>query len=187
MSSLPQISAFRSRSASDAEAARWFLDEVHPHDAQLKAYLQRAYPTVPDTDDVVQETYIRIWKARAAEPIRSARSFLFQIARRIAIDVLRRRKTSRIDGVCDLASLPVIDDRPSAADATCRNEELWLLAQAIHALPARCREVMILRKIEGLSQKEIAVRLGITEGTVQVHIGRGLRHLEEFFANLGYQ
>ncbi|MGH7956741.1 MAG: RNA polymerase sigma factor [Opitutaceae bacterium] len=164
--------------------SQWFHDEVHPHDAQLKSYLRGSFPSVREVDDLVQESYLRVWKARAAQPIGSARSFLFQVARRLAIDVLRRRKTSRIDAVCDLAALPVIEDRPSAADAACRSEELWLLAQAIHALPARCREVMILRKIEGLSQKQIAVRLGITEGTVQIHVGRGLRHLEDFFFNL---
>ena len=98
--------------------------------------------------------------------------------------MLRRRETSRTEAVCDLAALPVLDHKPSAADAACQSEELWLLAQAIHALPARCREVMILRKIEGLSQKEIAVRLGIAEGTVQVHIGRGLRQLEDFFLQI---
>jgi RNA polymerase sigma-70 factor (ECF subfamily) len=160
---------------------RWFADEVHVHDGQLKAYLRGSFPSVRDVDDLVQESYLRIWKTRATQPIRSARAFLFQVARRLAIDVLRRRETSRTEAVCDLAALHVIDSGPNVADAVCHSEELWLLAQAIHALPARCRAVMILRKIEGLSQKEIAVRLGITEGTVQIHVGRGLRHLEDFF------
>lgn len=152
---------------------------MHVHDGQLKAYLRGSFPSVRDVDDVVQESYLRIWKARAAQPIRSARAFLFQIARRLAIDVVRRRETAGAESLCDSAALAVLEDKPDAADAACRSEELWLLAQAIHALPARCREVMILRKIEGLSQKEIAVRLGLAEGTVQVHIGRGLRQLED--------
>jgi RNA polymerase sigma-70 factor (ECF subfamily) len=163
---------------------RWFAEEVHTHEGQLKAYLRGSFPTVHDVDDVVQESYLRVWKTRAAQPIRSARSFLFQVARRLAIDVLRRRRTSRIDAVCDLTALSVIVDGPDTADAVCQKEELRLLAEAIHALPARCREVMILRKIQGLSQKEIAVRLGITEGTVQIHVGRGLRHLEDYFLRL---
>jgi RNA polymerase sigma-70 factor (ECF subfamily) len=44
---------------------------------------------------------------------------------------------------------------------------------------------MVLRKIEGLSQKEIAARLGVTEGTVQVHVVQGLRKLEEIFVAYG--
>ena len=157
---------------------------MHAHEGQLKAYLRGSFPSVHDVDDVVQESYLRVWKSRAAQPIHSARSFLFQVARRLAIDVLRRRKTSRIDAVCDLTVLSVLEDGPTAADAICQSEELRLLTAAIHALPARCREVMIMRKIQGLSQKDIAVRLGITEGTVQIHVGRGLRHLEEYFLRL---
>lgn len=163
---------------------RWFAEQVHVHEGQLKAYLRGSFPGMPEVDDVVQESYLRIWKTRAVQPIHSARGFLFQVARRLAIDLIRRRKNSRTIAVCDLAALPVLDHGPSASDAACHREQLWLLAQAIHALPARCRQVMILRKIEGLSQKEIAVRLGISEGTVQVHIGRGLRHLEDFFLKI---
>jgi len=176
-----------SQGSAQRQSERWFLDEVHPHEALLTAYVRKAFPTVPDAADVVQETFLRVWKVRAAAPIRSAKAFVFQVARRIAIDVIRRRRACPEEAVCDRAASSVLDDGPSVADAVCRNEELWLLAQAIHALPARCREVMILRKIEGLSQKEIAVRLGLAEGTVQIHIGRGLRHLEKFFADRGYR
>jgi RNA polymerase sigma-70 factor (ECF subfamily) len=176
-----------SQGSAQRQSERWFLDEVHPHEAVLKAYLRKAYPTVPDADDIVQETFLRAWKARTVTPIRSAKAFVFQVARRIAIDLIRRRRTSPEEAVCDRTVSSVLDDGPSVADAVCRNEELWLLAQAVHALPTRCREVMILRKIEGLSQKEIAVRLGLAEGTVQIHIGRGLRHLEKFFADRGYR
>ena len=166
------------RTGADEAAQRWFLHEVHPHSDVLRAYLRKAYPSVPDPSDIVQESFLRVWKARASAPVRSAKAFLFQVARRLAIDVVRRRQVSGDNAVCETDVRSVLDDGPDAAEAACRNEELWLLAQAIAALPARCREVMILRKIEGLSQREIAVRLGITEGTVQVHIGRGLRQLE---------
>lgn len=166
------------RTGADKAAQRWFLHEVHPHADVLRAYLRKAYPSVPDPSDIVQESFLRVWRARASAPVRSAKAFLFQVARRLAIDVIRRRQVSGDNAVCETDVRSVLDDGPDAAEAACRNEELWLLAQAIAALPARCREVMILRKIEGLSQRDIAVRLGITEGTVQVHVGRGLRQLE---------
>ncbi len=171
-------------SQSSLERSQWFREEIHTHDSKLKSYLRSSFPCIGDVDDLVQESYLRVWKTSGVQPIRSARSFLFQIARRLAFDVLRRRKTSRIDAVHDLAALPVIDVGSDAADVICRREELRLLAQAIYSLPARCREVMVLRKLEGLSQKEIAARLRISEGTVQVHVGRGLRQLEDFFLKL---
>lgn len=67
------------------EQAQWFANEVHAHASQLKAYLRGAFPSVRDVDDVVQESYLRIWKARAIHPIESAKTFLFTIARRVAL------------------------------------------------------------------------------------------------------
>src|SRR5580693_2470646 len=63
--------------ASSVEQIRWFTEEVHPHEPSLRAYLNGSFPTVRDLDDVVQESYLRIWQARAAYPIGSARAFLF--------------------------------------------------------------------------------------------------------------
>lgn len=163
------------------------MNEVHPHEAVLKSYIRKTYPSVPDAGDIVQETFLRVWKARTVAPILSAKSFVFQVARRIAIDLVRRRKICPEEAIGDIGSLFLIDDKPGVDETACRADELRLLAQAIHLLPARCREVMILRKIEGLSQKEIAHRLGIAEGTVQIQVGRGLRHIEEFFAKRGYR
>lgn len=168
--------------AAGSDATRWFTEEVQPNDPSLRAYLRRAFPSVRDVDDLVQESYLRIWRKHATHPVQSARAFLFQIARRLAIDVVRRRRTTRVESVPDLAALAVTSGERGGAEAAILREELDMLMQALHALPPRCREVMILRKIEGLPQKEIAARLGLTEGTVQVHIVQGLRRLEETFA-----
>jgi RNA polymerase sigma-70 factor (ECF subfamily) len=164
----------------NSDQARWFAEEVHPHDAQLRSYLRGSFPTVRDVEDVVQESYLRIWKARAARPIQSAKSFLFSIARHLAIDTLRRQRSSPIDALPDLAALSVMDDGPGVAETACTREELALLAQALLALPPRCRHVIVLRQIEGLPQKEIARRLGLSELTVQTHVVHGLRRLELF-------
>ena len=170
--------------ASDSTPApdhrQWFKDEVHPHETQLKSWLRGSFPSVRDFDDVVQESYLRIWKARLARPIQSTKSFLFQVARHLAIDLLRRDRASPVDVLPDLAALSVLDDRPGVVEIACSREEIALLARAFDALPARCREVMILRQIEGIPQKEIARRLGLSELTVQTHVVHGLRRLEAF-------
>jgi RNA polymerase sigma-70 factor (ECF subfamily) len=178
------VSATPSTPTPGIDRSRWFAEEVHVHDGQLKAYLRGSFPSVRDVEDVVQESYLRLWKRRATHPIECAKGFLFQVARRLAIDVLRRRESARTDSVADLEAIEIAEPAPDAADAAARNEELRLLAQAFYALPERCRAVMVLRKIEGLSQREIAARLGISEGTVQVQVGRGLRQMEEFFERL---
>lgn len=169
----------------DSEAVRWFKDEIQPHDAQLKAYLRGSFPSVRDVEDVVQESYLRVWRARAAQTITCARGFLYQIARHVALDLIRHERTSPIEAVTDLAALRVYDERPDAAAAACSREEIALLADAIDALPARCREIFLLRKIKRLPQKEIARLLGLSEQTVQVQVQRGMRRCEAYLAQRG--
>ena len=166
--------------APDSDHGRWFEHEVQAHDAQLKSYLRGSFPTVRDVDDVVQESYLRVWKARLARPVHSAKSFLFQVARHLAIDLIRRERVSPVDVLPDLAGLSVLDDGPGVVEIACTREEIALLARAFDALPARCREVMMLRQIQGVPQKEIARRLGLSELTVQTHVVHGLRRLEAF-------
>jgi RNA polymerase sigma-70 factor (ECF subfamily) len=176
---------FDSVNPSRSDQARWFAEEVQPHGAQLRAYLRGAFPHVRDVDDVVQESYLRIWRAKMSRPIGATKSFLFQIARHLAIDFVRRERISPLIRLPDLAGLSVMDHRPGVAETACTNDELALLAQALHALPARCRHVMILRQIEGVPQKEIAARLGLSELTVQTHVVHGLRRIEEFLRRRG--
>lgn len=179
-SSLPERSPAATR-------GRWFADEVHAHDASLKSYLRGAFPAVRDVDDVVQESYLRIWKAQAIQPIQFAKAFLFKVARNIAINLVNRERVSPIDVVADLSTLTVIEDGPTAAEGACTREEILLLADGIETLPARCREIFILRRIKGVPQKEIAALLGISEQTVQVQVQRGVRRCEEFLRRHGVE
>ena len=164
--------------------SRWFNEEVHPHGAHLKSYLERFFPSIRDADDVVQESYLRIWKARAGKEIKSARAFLFSIARRLAIDIVRRDRRSPFTPVKDVSELFVSEGLPDASHVANRNLELKLLVDAIDSLPARCREIFVLCHVEGLSQREVANRLKIAEGTVAVQSSRGLQRCEEYVRSL---
>lgn len=177
--SSPHSSA-TSLSPSSAENSRWFNEEVHAHERQLKAYLRGSFPAVHDVEDVVQESYLKIWKTKLSRPIISTKSFLFQVARNLALDRVRRSRISPEISCPDLSALFVLDHRPGVAESACTSEELDFLAQAIDSLPGRCREVMILRQIKGLSQKEIAARLDLSVLSVQTYVVRGLRRMEEF-------
>ncbi|MBI4626026.1 MAG: RNA polymerase sigma factor [Verrucomicrobia bacterium] len=147
--------------------------------------MRNAYPSIGDVDDIVQESYLRIWKARAAQPIRSAKAFLFQVARRLAIDLVRRERASPIRRVSDLAALTVIDVGPGVVETVSRNEKIRMLADAIDTLPGRCREIFILRRLQCIPQREVAARFGLSERTVEVQVYRGLRRCEEFLRARG--
>jgi RNA polymerase sigma-70 factor (ECF subfamily) len=169
-------------------AERWFATEVAPHGGQLKAWIAGQFPAVKaDVEDVVQESYLRIWKVRLNRPIASAKAFLFTIARHLALDQIRRGKISPIKAVGDLEALPVSEEGPSTADILSREEKLSLLAQAIVSLPTRMRQVFTLHKVEGLSQAEVAERLGISPKTVENLVGRGIRRCRLFLLRNGIE
>jgi len=163
----------------DSEHARWFIEEVQPHEPRLRAYLRRNFPQLHDVDDVVQESYLKICRARIEGRLNSARGFLFTTARNLALDVFRRSRASPFDDA-EADKCLVLEGGPGAAELASREQELDLLAQAIEALPVRCRQVLKLRKIYGLSHRDIAARLGISERTVNVQIGHGVRRCGEF-------
>lgn len=162
------------------DAHKWFAEEVHPHDRQLKSWLRGQFPGVHDVDDVVQESYLRIWKARAAQPIASAKAFLFKVARHLALDLVRRNRRSPINPVSDLASLGVLEDKPAADQAVLLQEKIDLLSDAIAALPDRRREVVILCKLKRLTAREAAEQLGIAPRTVENLLLRGVRDCENY-------
>jgi RNA polymerase sigma-70 factor (ECF subfamily) len=161
-------------------AAQWFADQIQPHEAALRGYLRASFPGVRDVDDVVQESLLRVWRRRAAEPVRSAKAFLFRVARNIALNTVRRERRSPVVAVTDLSELFVLDHRTNAAEAAIRNQEIEFLVEAVESLPSRCREIFLLRRLQGVSQKDIAARLGLSEQTVQVQAARGLHRCEEY-------
>ena len=172
-------------SITPVDSARWFVDEAFSQNSALQSYLRSAYPKLRDVDDVIQESYLRLWKVRATQPIRSAKAFLFTVARRLAIDVHRRNRTSPVDLVGDLATVPVIEERRSIADTAGVQEKVALLVEALAALPPRCREIFMLRKLDGFSQRDVAIRLGLSERTIEEQVARGMKRCEEFLRRRG--
>ena len=155
------------------------------HQETLRAWLRGKFPALADPDDIVQETLTRVWRARAGEPVQSPKALLFTTAHNLAIDQMRRRQVARTDQVTELGELSVYAEGPTPADTTARNQELEYLTQAIQSLPDRCRQVLTLRKIYGLSQKEIAAQLDIAEHTVEAQVANGMRRCAEFLHRLG--
>lgn len=167
------------------DSDRWFSAEVQPHAGELRAWLRGKFPALADPDDLVQEALTRVWRERQVRAVPAPKALLFTTARNLAYDQLRRRRIVGIDSIAEMAGLSVLEEGPTAADTTARNQELELLTQAIQSLPDRCRQVLTLRKIYGLSQKEIAAQLGIAEHTVEAQVANGMRRCAEFLARHG--
>jgi RNA polymerase sigma factor (sigma-70 family) len=167
------------------DQARWFSAEVQPHEPALRAYLQKRFPALPDHDDLLQETYVRTLRAYEGGRVTHARAFLFTTARNAAIDLFRRRRGQQHEEISEVTALPLIDESPNLAETQEREHLLEVLLEAILALPERCRQVMMLRHLDGLAYKEIAGRLGISPETVKVHMIKGVKDCTRFFHHRG--
>lgn len=174
-----------SPAVSPEEIKRWFADDVQPHEAALRAWLRQQFPQLTDVDDIVQEAFARVLRARERGPVQTPRALLFTAARHVAIDLLRRNKIVTFEPLTESPTSPVYDDGPGVAESAAHRQELEILTHAIQSLPDRCRQVLTLRKIYGLSQKEIAAELGISEHTVEVQVANGMRRCADFLARHG--
>lgn len=162
--------------------AAWFEEEVQPHATALRAYLRARFPSLADPDDVVQEAFVRIINARSNGTIRSVRALLFVTARNIALDVFRKERSNPVDGQINWEQVEVGEDtRPVTLELSSREQKLQLLEQAVQSLPQRCREIIMLKKLEGLSYEEIGQRLGISPHTVSAQLTIGMSKCREFF------
>jgi RNA polymerase sigma factor (sigma-70 family) len=154
---------------------RWFATQILPHEAALMRYLRRAWSTAADIPDLRQEAYARVYESAARSLPRNPKAFLFATARNLMVDRLRRERIVSIDYTQDLASLNVLVDELSPDRRLSARQELQRLSDAFGGLSEMARSVIWLRRVEGLSQRETAERLGIQEGALESHMGRGLR------------
>jgi RNA polymerase sigma factor (sigma-70 family) len=169
----------------NSEQSRWFAAEVLPHEPDLRAYLRRAFPSLRDVDDLVQETYARIFRARNAGRITEARPYLFSTARNAACDLFRRSKIISITGLAEIDRLSVVEERPATGEALAHAQELEILREAIALLPERCRQVFTLCKLYGLPHREVARQLGISEHTVNAQVAVGVLRCRDFLRKRG--
>jgi RNA polymerase sigma factor (sigma-70 family) len=164
----------RDVSAQNPEEARWFLEEVQPHEPALRAYLRGRFPTLQDIDDLVQDAYARVIHARHTGRVGHPKAYLFATARNAALDLFRRGKIISIEGIAEIERLSVLEDRPDAAEQASHDQELEILTAALDALPERCRQIFTMRRLQDMPHREIAQALGISEHTVNAQLAIGI-------------
>lgn len=142
----------------------------------LRRYLSRLLGNTTEAQDIAHDAYIRVFPTVTTKPTEQPEALLYLTARRLAINRLKRRSISPIHtGPANLDT--AASSAPSVEQQVMARQELTLLETAIAQLPPGCRAVLLLRKVELLSHREIADRLGIAISTVEKQHARALRLL----------
>ena len=162
------------------ELGRWFSEHLQPHEAMLRAWLQSRFKGSVDVDDVVQEAYLRVMKAKGKGSMAAPKAFLFATARNIALNMVRAAGVRGENELELIDDCDIIDDAANVQEMVAKNQELEILTRAIQSLPDRCRQVFTLRKVYGLKQREIAKKLGISPRTVNAQISVGVDRCAAF-------
>jgi RNA polymerase sigma-70 factor (ECF subfamily) len=143
-----------------------------------------------EVEDIVQETYVRICQAKSKDDIRAPRNFLFTTARNLALDYVKRNE-SRLSVSVEQEQDYGIDESRLSEDRTfdqvSSNEEFAQFCEAVRHLPLQCRRVFVLKKVYGLTQREIADEMDIKESTVEKHIALGIKRCTYFMMQFGSQ
>lgn len=161
----------------DAERRRWFLRSILPHEASLRAWLSMRRLPGLDVDDVIQECYSLLAARERFDDIDHPKAYLFQMARSLIVRHLRRSKIVAFQALEVLEGDIPADGAPSPEQIAIDRDALRRLAEAIAGLPPQAQRALILRRIHGLSQREIAAAMGLSENTIEKHIARALHLL----------
>ena len=148
----------------------------------LRAWLRSRFPQITDFDDIIQESYARVLAARARHEVRSPKAFFFATARNLAYDHFRKFPVTESNSVGKFDELSVLDETADITETVARNQEIEFMTQAIQSLPERCRQVLTLRNVYGLSHKAIAEQLGISVRTVEAQVATGIKRCTKFMA-----
>jgi RNA polymerase sigma-70 factor (ECF subfamily) len=137
---------------------------------------RRIVGTEPAAEDVAQSLWLRIQKIDDHPPIENKRAYLYRLARNLAAD--HAKADRRRDALFVPGELPsdAIDEAPSPVATLLDREALAQLSSAIAELSPRCREVLLLRRVDNLPTVEIARRLGISRQMVARYIAQAIAH-----------
>lgn len=167
------------------ERVTWIEKNLLPNEPRIRAWLNRNHVTGPDADDIVQEMYARIGTVECFDEIRDPLLYAIKVAHSILLNQVRRRRVVSIVSVGDLSDCNIPSPEPSPETEMEFRDEVEVVAKALKSLPRRTRDVLLLRRVEGLSQRQTATKLDIAEKTVEKHMARAALYLTAQFGRGG--
>ena len=150
---------------------------------KVKGFAVKLVPAQIDPEEIVQEVFVKLWlKKEAVDPDKDFQSYLFSIAKHLVLDHLKSAVNRKLYFVGEHFQQDLLMDESAENPVAYDTEEK--LQKLINEIPERRREIFRLSRFEGLSYKQIAQRLNITENTVDSQIRNALNFLRKEFRKL---
>lgn len=169
---------------SKARAA-WIAEHVLPFEGLMRGWLAKRNRGNLEVDDIIQETYAILAELDSVGDIRSPKNYAFQVANSVIQSHLRRAQIVSIQSLTDIEPYRLPQDGVTPEREASDRHDLKITIEFISALPARCRKVLVLKRLHGLSYKEIADDLKISEVAVEKLLAKGTRLLMDAFGRGG--
>jgi len=137
-------------------------------------------------DDIVQETFVRSFEADLKQEIKYPRSYMYKTAKNLALNHVSKWDNKYNDSIEDFPLSPVELTSRSFEDDYESKERFLFFCKATEQLEGSVRKCFILKKVYGLSQKEIAQYLSLSESTVEKHVAKGLLKSIQYMERNGF-
>ena len=146
--------------------------------ADILYFLRKRTDNASDAADMTQDVFTQWLDYRDRAKVEQPRAFLFQMARNLLRDHWRKQKVRHTvhAGHADRDTEPIADEQNDPMVAALRLQRLEQLKEVLAELSPRRREALMLHRFEGLSQAQIAERMGISTSMVEKHIAFALLH-----------
>jgi len=147
---------------------------------KIKGFAKKMVPAQIDPEEIVQEVFVRVWlKRETINPDKDFQSYLFSIAKHLILDHLKSAVNRKLYFVGEHFQHDLLAE--DGADIQIPDGVEEKLLSLIEQIPERRREIFLLNRFEGLSYKQIAERLNISENTVDSQIRNALAFLRKEF------
>jgi RNA polymerase sigma-70 factor (ECF subfamily) len=156
------------------------LDAYQQHLPALKRFIGGIISNPSDIEDMAQEAFLKAYAAEKKKSIENPKSYLFRTSRNAAISHLREKKRKATDYIEDYDQLSVIEEGSSVEEELIANQTIGMHCEAVAKLPPRCRQIYLLRKVYGMSYKDIANTLDISVSTVESQLEKGFARCNDY-------
>ena len=159
------------------------------HESAIRRVIARYCARPEDIEELTQETFLKCYAAERGQPVREPKRFLMRAAKNIAISETRRHRNKTTDYLEDSTLLDVkVDEGQICPEAQLNSrQKLFLLTRAIGSLPEDDQKILLMRKMEHLKFRQIAIRMNMSVSAVQKRTTQALLKCGAYLREHGYE